>query len=313
MIGKTELNSMAQPTLRQLAALVAIADTGLFKSAAEKLHVSQPALSEQISQLEYRLGALLLERDRRGARLTPVGAEVASRARVILQQVTELGDVVRSGLANLGGLIRLGALPALGPYLMPHIVPVLHARYPELRLYVREAWAARLEEGVLTGVHDCALTVGPVQASGLHAEFLFEEDLLLGIAREDELAARDAIPARALGGRNMLTLEDGHRLTEDAKAIAHAGGAVLLDDYQGTSLDGLRQMVGMGMGVSVFPRFYERSEIRNDQAVVARPLKMAGARRPICLIWREASPRAEDFAALGRIIGEKAVALMAED
>lgn len=304
---------MAQPTLRQLSALVAIADTGLFKTAAEKLHVSQPALSEQISQLEYRLGARLIERDRRGARLTPTGQEVSKRARIILQGVSELSDVVRSGLANLGGLIRLGALPTLGPYLMPHIVPVLHARYPDLRLYVREAWARQLEEDVLAGVHDCALTVGPVGSDALHGEFLFEEALLLGVARDDALAERSGITARALSGRNMLTLEEGHRLSADARAIASAAGALLLEDYQGTSLDGLRQMVGMGMGVSVFPRFYERSEIRNDQAVVARPLKMAGASRPICLIWRDGSPRADDFAALGEIIGEKAVALLAED
>jgi LysR family hydrogen peroxide-inducible transcriptional activator len=304
---------MAQPTLRQLSALVAIADTGLFKTAAEKLHVSQPALSEQVSQLEYRLGATLIERDRRGARLTPVGREIAARARNILQSVSELADVVRSGQANLGGLIRLGALPTLGPYLMPHIVPVLHARYPDLRLYVREAWSGALEDGVLAGTHDCALTAGPVQSDALHVEFLFEEDLLLGVARDDPLAQRSEIPGRAIAGRNMLTLEDGHRLTDQMKAIATAAGAHLLDDYQGTSLDGLRQMVGMGMGLSVFPRFYERSEIRNDQAVVGRKLKLAGTTRPICLIWRKGSPRAGDFAALGEMIGDKAVALLAED
>lgn len=304
---------MANPTLRQLEAFIAVADTGLFRLASEKLNLSQPALSEQIAQLEHRLGARLLDRGRQGARLTPIGREIAGRARNILQSVSELKDVVRSGLANLGGLIRLGALPTLGPYLMPHIVPVLHGRYPDLRLYVREAWAGRLEEGVLSGDYDCALTVGPVQSEGLHVEFLFEEDLFLGVARDDALAAKTEIAGRAIAGRAIMTLEDGHRLTDQVKAIAHAAGAHLLDDYQGTSLDGLRQMVGMGMGLSVFPAFYERSEIRNDQAVVARRLKVPGTTRPICLIWRNGSPRADDYAALGTIIGEKAVTLLAED
>ncbi|WP_421791020.1 hydrogen peroxide-inducible genes activator [Hyphobacterium sp.] len=297
---------MAQPTLKQLSALVAIADTGLFKTAAEKLYISQPALSEQISQLEYRLGAVLLERDRRGARLTPVGREVAARARTIQQSVAELGDVVRSGLANLGGLIRLGALPTLGPYLMPYIVPVLHERYPDLRLYVREAWADALTRDVMAGEFDCALTVLPGGAGGLHNEPLFEEALFLGIARGDPLTKRKSIDSRALAGRNFLTLEEGNRLTDQVKALARAAGGTLLDDYQGTSLDGLRQMVGMGMGVSVFPQFYVRSEIGNDQAVEARPLKIAGAQRPVSLIWRAGSPRAKDFATLGDIIAETA-------
>lgn len=304
---------MAQPTLKQLSALVAIADTGLFKTAAEKLFISQPALSEQISQLEYRLGAILLERGRGGARLTPVGKEIAERARAIQQSVAELSDVVRSGLANLGGLIRLGALPTLGPYLMPHIVPVLHQRYPDLRLYVREALADTLTRDVMAGEFDCALTVLPGGTGALHTEKLFDEALLLGVARGDPLATRKSIDSRALAGRNFLTLEEGNRLTEQVKALARAAGGTLLDDYQGTSLDGLRQMVGMSMGVSVFPQFYVRSEIGNDQAVEARPLKISGAHRPVSLIWRAGSPRAADFATLGEIISETASSLIAAE
>jgi len=142
---------------------------------------------------------------------------------------------------------------------------------------------------------------------------LFDEELLLGVARDDPLANADRIDPKQLSGRDFLLLEDGHKLTEQARAIAREAGANLLDDYQGTSLDGLRQMVGMGMGISVFPCFYERSEIQNDQGVVARPLKMAGVQRPIGLIWRDNSPRSDDFETLGQIIFDTASAMLASD
>lgn len=303
---------MAQPTLKQLSALIAIADTGLFRTAAEKLHVSQPALSEQISQLEYRLGARLLDRDRRGARLTPVGEAIAFRARRILADVSELDSLVRSSADNLGGLVRMGALPTLGPYLMPYVVPVLHARYPGLRLYVRETTGQVLEEGIQAGQYDVALTGGATPESRLHIMPLFDEALMLGITHDDELASRSRITPQELAGRDVLTLEDGHRLTEQVKAIARKSGANILDDYQGTSLDGLRQMVGMGMGVSIFPQLYERSEIRNDRAVVARAFNSPDAVRKISLIWREGNPREKDFETLGRIIADRAVELLAE-
>ncbi|WP_109259886.1 hydrogen peroxide-inducible genes activator [Hyphobacterium indicum] len=303
---------MAQPTLKQLSALIAIAETGLFRTAAEKLHVSQPALSEQISQLEYRLGARLLDRDRRGARLTPVGEAIAIRARRILADVSELDSLVRSSAENLGGLIRMGALPTLGPYLMPYVVPVLHARYPGLRLYVRETTGQALEDGLQAGQYDVALTVGVTPGSKLCVLPLFEEPLKLGIAHDDPLAGRSHITAQALAGRDVLTLEDGHRLTEQVKAIARKSGATILDDYQGTSLDGLRQMVGMGMGVSIFPQLYERSEIRNDRAVEARPFNSADAIRKVSLIWRENNPREKDFETLGGIIAARAAELLAE-
>ncbi|WP_394692315.1 LysR substrate-binding domain-containing protein [Hyphobacterium sp.] len=304
---------MAQPTLKQLAALIAIADTGMFRTASEKLNVSQPALSEQITQLEYRLGARLLERDRRGARLTPVGELIAARARRILADVSELDAVVRSSAENLGGLIRMGGLPTLGPYLMPYVVPVLHARFPGLRLYVREASGHALEEGIQSGQFDVALTAQPTAGGRTRVMPLFDEALMLGLAHEDDLLQQERVGAAALKGRDILTLEDGHRLTEQVKEIARQSGANILEDYQGTSLDGLRQMVGMGMGVAIFPHLYERSEIRNDRAVIARPLKSAEAVRQVCLIWRKGSPREKDFETLGTLIAARAEELLAED
>lgn len=301
----------AQPTLKQLEALVAVAETGLFRLASEKLNVSQPALSEQIAQLEHRLGARLFDRDRRGARLTPVGERLAERARRILADVRGLEAVVRSAADNLGGLIRLGALPTLGPYLMPHVVPVLHARFPDLHLYVREAAGGALEDGVRSGQYDVALSVRPYRPEGLSVLPLVEERLFLGLARDDAGAGAKSASLNTLRGRDVLTLEHGHRLSELVRTLARDAGARLLEDYQGNSLDGLRQMVGMGLGVSLFPALYVRSEFRDDSGVIAVPFDRPDTRRQVVLMWREDSPREDDFRQLAAVIRERAEGLIA--
>lgn len=301
----------AQPTLKQLEALVAVAETGLFRLASEKLNVSQPALSEQIAQLEHRLGARLFDRDRRGARLTPVGERLAERARRILADVRGLEAVVRSAADNLGGLIRLGALPTLGPYLMPHVVPVLHTRFPDLHLYVREAAGGALEDGVRSGQYDVALSVRPYRPEGLSVLPLVEERLFLGLARDDAGAEAKSASLDTLSGRDVLTLEHGHRLSELVRTLARDAGARLLEDYQGNSLDGLRQMVGMGLGVSLFPALYVRSEFRDDSGVIAVPFDRPDTRRQVVLMWREDSPREDDFRQLAAVIRERAEGLIA--
>ncbi|HLO78200.1 MAG TPA: LysR family transcriptional regulator, partial [Magnetospirillum sp.] len=131
-------------TLRQLQCLAAVADLLHFRRAAERLNLSQPALSAQVAQLEEHLGALLVERTRRRVLLTPVGREVVERARVILRDVADLEELARQAQAPLSGTLRLGVLRTLGPYLLPHMLGAMRARYPDLKLYLREEPRAQL-------------------------------------------------------------------------------------------------------------------------------------------------------------------------
>ena len=293
---------MSQPTLRQLGLLVAVADTKRFTLAAERAHISQPALSEQIAQLEHNLGTKLFERGRHGAALTPLGEEIVSRARPILAQIQELEDVVRAAEKNLGGLIRLGTLPTLGPYLLPGVIPKLHAAYPELRLYVRELRTVDLEARLRQGAFDVLLSTRPDDMDGLASELLFEERLLLGLASDHRLAKKKTIGIADLSAEKVLTLESGHYLSERARGLAREAHAQLLIDYEGTSLDGLRQMVGLGMGVSLFPALYVYAEMLSDEAVAVRDIQIQRAARGIELIWRKSSPRGEDFRRLAKVL-----------
>jgi LysR family hydrogen peroxide-inducible transcriptional activator len=293
---------MPQPTIRQLTLFVAVAEAGRFNLAAERENISQPALSEQIAQLEHNLGARLFERGRHGATLTPLGEEIAKRALPILSQVRELEDVVETTRNNLGGLIRLGALPTVGPYLLPSVIPELHSAYPELRLYVRELRTVELESRLREGGFDVLLSTQPDDTTGLVIEPLFQEPLLLGLASDHRLAKKKVIQVEELEGEKILTLETGHYLSVRARGLAEMAHAQLLVDYEGTSLDSLRQMVGLGMGISLFPALYVQSEIFTDEAVVVREIGIRDASRWISLVWRKSSPRKQSFLRLAALL-----------
>lgn len=303
---------MSLPSLRQLEYLVALADASHFRKAAERVHVSQPTLSGQIKELEQRLGVSLVERTRHFVHLTPIGKAVADRARGVLREVEDLCDLARTCGASLGGTIRLGVPQTLGPYLLPYAVPTLRAEYPSLKLYVGEDRPRALERALKEGIFDLLLTTLPVHDPDAEEMALFREPVLVGIARDHPLSGRSSIGSKDLKGQTVLSLGPGHRLYEQVQLLCDAFGATLISDYEGTSLDALRQMVGMGMGLSFFPALYVRSEMDNDDQVVTLPLAIDTPRRAIGLAWRGQSPRAADYRRFGGIIDRVARARFAD-
>lgn len=281
-------------TTRQLSYFVALAETGGFTRAAERMGVSQPSLSQQIRALEQVIGAPLFERG--GAPiLTPLGRDALARARRILLEVADLEEVRAAADTGLTGTIRLGASPTLGAYLLPSLVARLHRQHPTLRVHVREGLPDALAAGLSTGDHDLVLAQLPVPGRTFHAERLFRERLHLAMAADHPLGAKAAIEPADLAGENLLTLLPGYRLAEQATAIATETGATVLRDYEGTSLDAVRQMAGMGMGLTLLPELYVRQEVRAGDDVVVRPFKADRYYREIGLVWRLGAGRAPAF------------------
>ncbi len=291
-----------RPTLRQLQYLVAIADTGRFGEAAERMHVTQPSLSAQIADMEGHLGAILLERGRHGATLTPVGAEVVRRARLILGQVEELRAAASHADAQLRGRLRLGVLPSIGPYLLPESAKRLHSRFPALRLAIREEKTIDVDAHLADGRLDAGISTAKDHPS-CHSLPLFQEDLWVCVSPEDELG-KETGPVRLskLKGRELLSLGYGHGLSAIVGELARKAGAHVSTEYEGTSLDAIRHMAVMGAGVAIVPSLYVASEVRWDQDLVARRLEHAGARRRISLIWRSTSPLAPQLKLLADVL-----------
>lgn len=293
---------MALPTVKQLRYLIALADSLHFRRAAESLNVSQPTLSAQLQELERRLGAQLVERSRSGVLMTAAGKEIAGRARLLLQDIEEMADLARQEDKPFSGLLRLGILASLGPYLLPHILSELHRAYPELKLYVREGMPEELLQGLLQGNLDLLMHPTPVQENAVSSLHLFREPLVVALAREHSLSAKSAIRPGDLRGETILALERGHRLHDQVRLLCEEFGASLSLDFEGTSLDTLRQMVAMGMGLTFLPALYVRSEIGAESDVVVRPLTGKPPARSVGLIWRRQSARGAHYQALGNHI-----------
>lgn len=301
-----------KPTLRQLQYLVAIDEAGTFSGAAKLAHVSQPSLSTQLRDMEDVLGTTLVERGRGGAPLTPIGEELAARARIILRDMDAFRTTAREAGQTLAGRIRLGTLPSIGPYLLPLAVRRLHKLYPDLRIIVREERTLDLNAHLEDGRLDVAIS-SPEDHPSMRHITLFHEQLYIGVAPDDPLAlGTGAVAVSELAGRDLLTLGYGHKLSVLVARLAELAGAQISSEYEGTSLDAVRQMAAMGGSVAVMPSLYMRSEASDDPGLVVRPIDAPVAERDIALVWRPTSPLSEKFAMIGEILGVAARELMAE-
>lgn len=292
------------PTLQQLRYLVAVAETLHFRRAAEMTHVTQPTLSGQLRELEDKLGVQLVERSRARVILTPIGKEIAARGRTVLRDVQDIVELAKHGQSLLGGTLRVGVLQSLGPYLLPHILPELHKSYPNLKLYVREGMPQALLRGVDEGSLDLLLFPLPVKGADLESVRLFREPLWIVAPNDHRLAAQEMAEHADLKGQKVLTLEPGHRLHDQVRDLCAQYGASLALDYEGTSLDTLRQMVGMGMGLSFLPALYVRAEVAQDNQVAARQIRHRAPFRMIGMIWRRHSARQDEYLTLAGLIRE---------
>ena len=287
-----------RPTLRQLQYLVAISETGRFGEAARRLHVSQPSLSAQIAEMEDFLGVALVERGRSGAMMTPLGQEFVSRARIILRDVESLKALARQGKKDLVGRIHLGVLPSIGPYLLPQAVKNLHANHPDLRLAVSEERTIDLGTGLKDGRLDTIIST-PEDHPDAEGLTLFREALWICAAMDDPLMEVEGpVSPGELAGRPFLTLGHGHRLSQVTETLALEAGSQVSTEYEGTSLDAIRQMALMGAGVAILPSLYALQEARRDPDLRVRRIDHPLAQREVGLYWRPQSPLGERFSTL---------------
>lgn len=292
------------PTLKQLRCLVALAQTSHFRRAAEICEISQPSLSVQIQNLEEVLGLTLVERNPAGISFSPIGRETADRAQQVLDHVQGIQDLAVEAQSGLAGTIKLGTSPTLGPYLLPFVVAALHRDFKDLQIYVREQPARDLEYNLARGQHDLVLTQMPVTSAELTSITLFREPLYLAMAGDHPLATKKAVHVKDLDGLDVLSLTANFHLHDQVRDLCHNFGANLLQSYEGTSLDALRQMAGMGMGVAFLPALYVASEIKARSEVVAKPFVGRAVTRTIGLVWRKSAGRVSGYRDIGAIISD---------
>ena len=291
--GRAYLDPML-PTLRQLQYLKLLAEHGSFSRAAEAASVSQPALSAGIQELEKVLGAPVVERTRGAVQLTAVGAEAVSRAEDVLARTEDLVEAARNAGRPLSGRLRLGVIPTVAPFLLPATLPGLKAAYPQLRLFIREDLTGRLIAGLKAGQLDCAVIALPYAATGIQHARIGDDEILAAAPVDHPLASGGDIQPGALKGEDLILLEDGHCLRDQALAAVDVEAPRGEDVFAATSLHTLVQMVSSGLGVSFLPAMAVKAGLADDKGVVVRSFAAEPPKREIVVAWRSGSSRAAE-------------------
>lgn len=287
-------------TLRQMRYFQALADAGSFAGAAARVHVTQPALSQQIKEMETQLGFALAERLPREVRLTRAGQEVLERVRQILAQVDDLEQAAR-WQDGLSGRLQLGLIPTVAPYLLPLALTRLRARDLTLELRVREAQTSTLIDALRAGQLDAAVVALPVTESGLTAIPLFEDRFLLAgsVARLDRLRTAPPVPAQVPPDQ-LLLLDEGHCLADqalEACGLSSRRGV----DLGAASLATLCGLVAEGFGLTFLPEIALRTETAAAPGVSLTRFAAPEPARTLALVRRTSSAEtgwAEDLAAI---------------
>lgn len=270
-------------TLQELKYLVAIADHLHFGRAAAACHVTQPTLSAGLRSLEEKLGRVLCERGPQGVILTRAGRPVVEQARRVLAEARQLELIAQHEQAPLTGVLRLGAIPTIGPYLFPHVIAGIRADWPELRLHLVEAKTDDLLTDLRRGDLDVALLSPPLEDTGLHHEMLYREDFLLALPPGHALQRKRTPRVADLVDEALLLLDEGHCLRDQVVEFCRIGDTTARELLRSSSLETLRNMVTAGMGCTLLPAL----AVDTDDDLKVRSLGRPVPARDVGLYWRQ--------------------------
>jgi LysR family transcriptional regulator, hydrogen peroxide-inducible genes activator len=292
--------SVFLPTLKQLQYLVALRDHGHFGKAAIACFVTQSTLSAGVRELESLIGITLVERTRRVVRFTPQGERIVEKARRVVREAEELGDMAKAAGEPLSGEMRMGVIPTIAPFLLPRILPRLRQDWPELKLYLREETSAAACDSLAHGHVDCVLLALPFACGDIESAPLFDDQLY--VAYPGGESPPESVTPDEIDQSRLLLLEDGHCLKDHVLSACNRPELRAEAAMLGTSLHTLVQMVDNGLGLTMLPQMALEAGILNGTKVISRPLKAQYPARSIALVWRRASPRGKDFALLADVL-----------
>ncbi len=290
--------------LRALQYLIALADVRHFSRAAERCHVSQPTLSTQIRKLEEELEVQLVERHPRQVMLTPVGEEIVSRARTLIGEMEAIRAIARRSHDPHSGTVRIGIFPTLAPYFLPHVIPAIRKAFPRLTLRLYEEKTEDVLHMLAEGKLDAGLLALPLTADWLETRVLFEEPFVLAVPENHPLASVPEVDMDDLADQELLLLEDGHCLREQALEVCQLTGAQEKLDFHATSMETLRHMVAANAGITLMPTLSIKPPLSNTENLVTRPFKSPGPKRTIAMVWRKSSALADFLEELAEIFAD---------
>ncbi len=292
------------PTPQQLRYLTALAEHLHFGRAAEACAVTQSTLSAGLLALERQMDVRILDRDT-GKRVmfTPLGRELVARAHTALAALTTIVEAADAARAPMSGKLRLGVIPTISPFVLPRLMPALRQNFPALRLFLREDTTRRLIDDLGTGRLDLALLALPCACSGYETLAVAHDPFFAALPPGHPLAARESVSAAALATQNLLLLEDGHCLRDQAlSACGVERGDGPDGEFAATSLHTLVQMVAGGLGCTLLPGVAVKAGLADGTGIELRKLAGDGAFRTLGFAWRPGAARAAEYRALAPVL-----------
>ena len=287
-------------TLTELRYIVAVGRTLHFGKAAEACFVSQPTLSVAIKKLEEELGVILFERGMSEIQPTPVGKKVIEQAQQVLTQAEHIRQLANEGKEQLKEPLRLGIIYTIGPYLLPHLIPLLHQLAPEMPLIIREDFTENLRNSLKSGEIDIAILSLPFEEPGLNTHLLYEEPFVLAIPSSHRWAKRKNIQPGELGEETLLLLGAGNCFREQVLAACpdcipapNPQESSLQKTLEGSSLETMRQMAASGVGITVLPCSSAGKGMDVNGLLTIKPFSDPIPSREIVLVSRNSFPREE--------------------
>ena len=290
--------------LRDLRYFIALAETRHFGRAAEACFVSQPTLSTQLKKLEEELGVALFERAPRNILLTPDGEQILRHAKLALSHVGTMQEIAKHTKDPESASIRLGIFPTLAPYLLPHVVPKLRKRFPNLELLLIEEKTEILIHQLRDGLIDAAILAEPLTEEQFESMHLFTEPFVLALPEKHPLSKQLTLGMGELEQQHLLLLEDGHCLRDQALAVCALSGASEKEGFRATSLETLRQMVAAGVGITLLPMLAVKPPVPKSPYIRLLPFRNPAPTRRIALFWRKSSVRGAFLRDLGQQIAK---------
>ena len=276
--------------LRDLRYLVAVAEHKHFGRAAEACFVSQPTLSTQLKKLEETLDVTLIERTNRQVMLTPVGARIVAQAHRVLREVKELERIAAQHRDPFGGEFRLGIIPTVAPYLLPRILTPMQQAFPMLKVQLTEAQTHSVTALLKAGELDAMILALPLDEDSFECRPLYQEAFLFAAGKQHPKATQKSVTLDDLDNEEVLLLEDGHCLRDQALDVCNAHNARENTSFRATSIETLRQMVAANVGITLMP---ELAITGKSGPIRYLPFSEDAPSRTIGLCWRRSSPRGE--------------------
>lgn len=295
-------------TLTELRYIIAVARERHFGRAAEACFVSQPTLSVAVRKLEDELGVTLFERATGEISVTPVGQHIVEQAQRVLEEAAVIPRLAAQSQDELVGVLRLGVIYTIGPYLLPQLIPLLRREAPRMPLQIEENYTAELSERLKQGKLDVIIISLPYALSGIYTEALYEEPFVVVMPKGHPLERETAIRAPQLACEDLLLLGPGHCFRDQVLQVCpECNRTTLTADnmqktFEGSSLETIRLMVASGMGITVLPRTSVGTYRQDQDMVSVRPFGDPVPRRTVALAWRKSFPRPKALHALATIV-----------